>query len=175
MEPKHTTPRDKHDWTEDDRTAVRNMRESGKTIDEIGDAFGCTRGAISGLVSRMGLPPKPKRPATATPRPSKPVKARPNIQTINARAARMHAASPPDMPVERFSPRQYVAPEATRKTLLRLSNGDCRFPCDTDPDGATWFCGASQAEGLPYCAGHCRIAYQSADARGRKRDEWRGQ
>lgn len=87
------------------------------------------------------------------------LKVRPNMQTIHARKARMQD-EPPTLPVERHIPRQYVAPVATRKRLQGLTGSDCKWPCDTSPEGILWFCGAPQAKGWVYCAAHGRIAYR---------------
>lgn len=155
------------------KDTVRRMWADGEKLDTIAHVLGCTRGVISGLISRMGLQkmPKPRGQSKGNPAPIQRARQRPNIQTINVRAARLHASGPPALAVERFHARQHVAPEATRKTLLGLSGSDCRFPCGTPGEESFFFCGAPQAEGRPYCGDHCRIAYQT---KGTDRASWWG-
>ena len=44
-----------------------------------------------------------------------------------------------------------------------LERHHCRWPVD-GAEGETLFCGADHVEGSPYCAQHCRMAYQPAGA-----------
>jgi GcrA cell cycle regulator len=47
-----------------------------------------------------------------------------------------------------------------RCSLLELSQKKCRWPIGNPGAADFWFCGNMPVEGLPYCAGHARIAYQ---------------
>src|SRR5258706_3847207 len=111
MEPKHTTPRADFEWTDEAKETVRRLWGAGWKMDAIAAELECSRGAIAGLISRMGLQKSPK------PRgPTKP-KTHPNMQTIHAKKTRMQD-QPPAVPVERHIPRKYLAPEATRDPSL---------------------------------------------------------
>ena len=46
-------------------------------------------------------------------------------------------------------------------TLLELSQGKCRWPISNPGAQDFCFCGNEPVKGLPYCAGHARIAYRS--------------
>jgi GcrA cell cycle regulator len=50
------------------------------------------------------------------------------------------------------------APGVGRIALLDLQPHHCRFPLGEG--SALLFCGEPKVDGLPYCAGHCRLAYQ---------------
>lgn len=167
MEPKYSVD---FDWSEDRKKRASELFAAGTSAEAIANELGCTRNAVIGKMRRMGVvsPTKPgglgrppaKAKAIAVPRP--PV-ARPNMQTIRARSARIHASGP-DLPVERFFAKDHVAPEATRKTLLGLKDSDCRFPCGTPGDEGFFFCGhpsASVATGKPYCDQHHKIAFRA--------------
>jgi GcrA cell cycle regulator len=71
--------------------------------------------------------------------------------------------------VRRPRPRFYEQPACVivdrNSSLMALEKGDCRFPIGDPQDADFHFCGAPQIEGLPYCAGHCRIAYLPRDER----------
>jgi GcrA cell cycle regulator len=45
-------------------------------------------------------------------------------------------------------------------SLLELSAEKCRWPISTPGAEDFCFCGNTPIEGLPYCAGHTRLAYR---------------
>jgi len=45
-------------------------------------------------------------------------------------------------------------------SLLELSDARCRWPISTPGADDFRFCGNTPVEGLPYCAGHTRLAYR---------------
>jgi GcrA cell cycle regulator len=45
-------------------------------------------------------------------------------------------------------------------SLLELSEARCRWPINTPGAEDFCFCGNTPIEGLPYCAGHTRLAYR---------------
>jgi GcrA cell cycle regulator len=45
-------------------------------------------------------------------------------------------------------------------SLLELSEQRCRWPISTPGAADFCFCGNTPLEGLPYCAGHTRLAYR---------------
>lgn len=164
MEPKQTTPRADYEWSEERSEKAARLFVTGISSDEIAEELGCTRNAVIGKMNRMGIvsPNKPgqRRGEPAKKRAAKPATTRPNMQTINARAARTQD-QPPTLPVERHIPRQYVAHEATRKTLQGLADSDCRWPCGDPGHPDFWFCGAPMGSARPYCNQHARIAYRA--------------
>lgn len=68
---------------------------------------------------------------------------------------------------ERFATASLGVEETHRKTLVELRPGDCRWPCGDPGKADFFFCGGAAIAGLPYCAGHARVAYQRAAPRGR--------
>jgi GcrA cell cycle regulator len=50
-------------------------------------------------------------------------------------------------------------PEEQRCTLLELTSETCRFPLWGSDEREGFYCGAKPVPGLPYCLGHCRMAY----------------
>jgi GcrA cell cycle regulator len=45
-------------------------------------------------------------------------------------------------------------------SLLELSERHCRWPINTPGHEDFCFCGNQPVDGMPYCAGHTRLAYQ---------------
>jgi GcrA cell cycle regulator len=52
--------------------------------------------------------------------------------------------------------------DGNRCSLLDLSKEKCRWPISNEGAVNFSFCGNKPVEGLPYCAGHARIAYRLA-------------
>jgi GcrA cell cycle regulator len=50
-------------------------------------------------------------------------------------------------------------------SLFELTNERCRWPISTPGAADFCFCGSMPVDGLPYCAGHSRLAYRAASAR----------
>ena len=53
--------------------------------------------------------------------------------------------------------------QATRVQTHELERHHCRWPVK-GAAAETYYCGADRVEGSPYCAEHCRMAYQPAGA-----------
>jgi GcrA cell cycle regulator len=54
--------------------------------------------------------------------------------------------------------------QATRVQTHELAKHHCRWPVE-GADAEMFFCGANKLGDLPYCAQHCRMAYQPAAQR----------
>lgn len=127
-------------WDEDKAEILKTMWAAGVQIKVIGRTIGRTPGSVLSKALRLGLPRRnapikpPRRPHRypSAPRPAEPVR-------------------------EIFEGVTYEAP-ATRKTLLELTERDCRWPCGDPGTADFFFCGAPQ-DGLSYCREHCAIAY----------------
>jgi GcrA cell cycle regulator len=50
--------------------------------------------------------------------------------------------------------------DKNRCSLLELSEERCRWPISTPGLADFCFCGNTPLQGLPYCAGHTRLAYR---------------
>lgn len=62
-------------------------------------------------------------------------------------------------------------PDGTGIKLSALSPNTCRFPRGDPRDEDFEFCGDTAVTGRPYCAHHCRIAYEPPRTRARQ-DNW---
>ncbi len=54
-------------------------------------------------------------------------------------------------------------PIEQRKTLLQLTEKTCRWPIGDPGSAEFFFCGGENANELPYCSFHSRVAYQPHD------------
>ncbi len=148
-------------WTPDRIEELRKLFEAGLTCSQIAREIDATRNAVIGKLSRLGLS-RPRdvlirrepRPRTGSPRPA--------TRQSQVRILRsLHAAmAAPAAPV--------VIDEITdqpRCSLHELGAENCRWPIGSPGADNFGFCGSAPVEGLPYCAGHARVAYRSAAQR----------
>ena len=62
-----------------------------------------------------------------------------------------------------------IIPIGQRRSLMELTGQTCHWPIGDPGNSDFIFCGGNTVAGLPYCAYHCRIAYQPAAGRRRER------
>lgn len=159
-------------WTPESEAKVRDLVDAGYSTREIAAEIGKTPGQVGGLISRRGL--KLARPAVggvgnAKPKPiTKPkspysfggFKRRAIVQPKKVRVEDVAPiASPFSVPFD-----EPIARPAGRIGVVELTETMCRFPIGTPGKSNFTFCGADRVQGLPYCAGHCRIAYPARAA-----------
>jgi len=59
-------------------------------------------------------------------------------------------------------------------SLIDIDAHQCRWPIGDPGSPEFYFCGGDTTNELPYCAYHCRVAYQPATDRRRDRRAMRG-
>lgn len=131
-----------------------------KIAKEIGN--GVSRCSVIGKGRRLGLGPKPsdhaktnteKRLQHLPPKP-KPFKPKPPRNFGGVWGAY------PDKEPEPFVPRVVEAAPSLSKSILSVTDSDCRWPTHEDAEtGEHRFCGHPSVSGLPYCEAHSRIAF----------------
>lgn len=114
---------------------------------------GITRNAVIGKANRMGISLSGLSPQEIARRNEK-------------RRERQLSGVAADHMINRImNGRRTPAPEPVLPgkhscTLLQLTTASCRWPFGESPN--VLFCGARSVPGLPYCIGHCRMAYRPA-------------
>jgi GcrA cell cycle regulator len=142
-------------WTDERVELLKNRFEAGLSCREIAGEIGVSRNAVIGKLSRLNLmressgdAPRPTRKDAAKgPRP----KTAPRLQYQMLKA--LYGEAQPaadDEPIH----------NGHRCSLLELSEQRCRWPISTPGAADFCFCGNTPVEGLPYCAGHSRLAYR---------------
>jgi GcrA cell cycle regulator len=145
-------------WTEERLELLKNGFAAGLTCREIADEIGVSRNAVIGKLSRLNLTrdggDEPRRAARSG-EPKRPrSKAGPRLQyrmllAVYGETASARPASD-DTPIHN----EHCC------SLLELSEQKCRWPISTPGAADFCFCGNTPVEGLPYCAGHTRLAYR---------------
>lgn len=169
-------------WTEDRVELLKKLWNDGLSASQIaGELGGVTRNAVIGKVHRLGLSGRAKTPSSssASARPRKPAAPRSSSGFSASNHTRGNTALAPQIrtqPEARPEPKpelldpDVVVPFSERVTIMELRENMCRWPMG-DPTHADFrFCGLKTDTGVPYCAYHCRIAYQPAGERRREQE-----
>jgi GcrA cell cycle regulator len=159
-------------WDAERVDQLKRCFEAGLTCSEIAREIGVTRNAVIGKLSRLGLTRprdvlgKPLRRAADLARPNMPRprrfrRAPADIFGQREMLKRVFAAAQPD------AYEQPIVPIDNGRgcTLFELGERKCRWPISDPGRDDFCFCGNEPVPGLPYCAGHARMAYRRAGAR----------
>jgi hypothetical protein len=125
-----------------DGSAVMSMSMLAATLNK---EFGLklTRNAIVGRCHRLKLPAR-EAPIIRKPKPG-------------PKSMKIVKIDAPIVPHEAIKP-----PEDNVLTIYQLGFGDCRWPLGEAMDRPPFlYCGQAALEGRPYCAAHCRQAYNT--------------
>jgi GcrA cell cycle regulator len=173
-------------WTDERVELLRQLWLDGKSASQISAALGAglTRNAVIGKVHRLGLAgrvktsspsssassPVPRGPSTPRRVSSRPPSGGGRIRVVrgNTALAMLSDAELDSPPV--LLDENVVVPMSLRVTIVELKEEMCRWPLG-DPTTAEFrYCGAHAPGAGPYCAHHCKLAYQPVQDRRRERD-----
>jgi GcrA cell cycle regulator len=155
-------------WTIERVEFLKNRFEAGLSCREIAAEIGVSRNSVIGKLSRLNLTREndERRPARKSAKAAvkgavrgSRLKTTPRLQYQMLQA--VYAEPQPLYDDEPIS-------DEHRCSLLELSEQRCRWPINTPGAEDFCFCGNAPVVGLPYCAGHTRLAYRptSRAARG---------
>jgi GcrA cell cycle regulator len=145
-------------WTTERLERLKNRFEAGLSCRQIADDIGVSRNAVIGKLSRLNLTREKNRdenhdargPARRDAARERRPKAVPRLQYQMLKALYGEQPATKDEPIH----------NGHRCSLMELSEERCRWPISTPGAADFCFCGNTPLEGLPYCAGHTRLAYR---------------
>jgi GcrA cell cycle regulator len=141
-------PANEPTWTAERVELLKIHFAAGLSCREIADDIGVSRNAVIGKLSRLNLT---REKACDARRPARTDAAnRPRPRSVPRLQYRLLQAAANDEPIH----------NAHRCSLLDLSEERCRWPISTPGAADFCFCGNPPIKGLPYCAGHTRLAYR---------------
>lgn len=142
-------------WTTERIELLKSRFEAGLSCREIANDIGVSRNAVIGKLSRLNLTREKSGEAQQPARKGAAKGSRPGsvprLQYRTLLALYDGPAAADDQPI----PTEHCC------SLLELSEQRCRWPISTPGAADFRFCGNAPAEGLPYCAGHARLAYRT--------------
>jgi GcrA cell cycle regulator len=138
-------------WTTERIELLKTHFEAGLSCREIANEIGVSRNAVIGKLSRLNL----TRDKKIEVRRDGPKRSRPrSVPRLQYRMLRqLFAEVPPAEDDQTIHSEQHCS-------LLELSEERCRWPISNPGEKDFCFCGNRPLDGLPYCAGHSRLAYQ---------------
>jgi GcrA cell cycle regulator len=147
-------PANQPTWTAERVELLKSRFEAGLSCRQIADDIGVSRNAVIGKLSRLNLTREKDREARR-PRQKDATKGRrpktgPRLQYQMLKALYGEPQPADDAPIH----------NGHCCSLLELSEERCRWPISTPGASDFCFCGNTPVEGLPYCAGHTRLAYR---------------
>ena len=147
-------------WTDERLELLKSGFAAGLSCREIAATIGVSRNAVIGKISRLNL----KRDKDRVVRTRKPERG--TGEACPRGAPRLRQMLLKAYPAE---------PDAARAdepihnghtcSLFELGRDTCRWPISTPGADDFCFCGNPPLGGLPYCAGHSRLAYRVAAGR----------
>ncbi|MGH6643033.1 MAG: GcrA family cell cycle regulator [Bradyrhizobium sp.] len=138
-------------WTTERVELLKQHFEAGLSCREIAAQIGVSRNAVIGKLTRLGLtrgPTNIEQHLQATTKAR--AKSVPRAQYRMLQAVYATGQPAIDAPITSERP----------CSLLELSHEHCRWPISTPGEDGFCFCGNTPLKGLPYCAGHTRLAYK---------------
>ncbi|PTW62146.1 GcrA cell cycle regulator [Breoghania corrubedonensis] len=163
-------------WTTERVDLLKKLWSEGLSASQIATELGgVTRNAVIGKVHRLGLsgraktataPAKPRRTRPATSAPARPA-ASAAPRTIGATALKAEPTPVAAVATQPAPVAELVIPQEQRATILQLNERTCKWPIGDPSTDDFYFCGRNSDPGVPYCAHHCRIAYQPMNDRRR--------
>jgi GcrA cell cycle regulator len=141
-------------WTDERIERLKNRFAAGLSCRQIADDIGVSRNAVIGKLSRLNLT-REKRAEARKPRPGNAARERLPGSVPRLQYRMLQKAYAEEQP----SIEEPILSEHCC-SLLELNEQRCRWPISTPGLADFCFCGNTPIEGLPYCAGHTRLAYR---------------
>lgn len=142
-------------WTDERVELLKRCFADGLTCRQIAGEIGVSRNAVIGKLSRLNLARDDGREARRSKRRDAASGRRP--KTEPRRQYQM-------LKTVYGEPQPAAADEPIHNehccSLLELSEQRCRWPISTPGAEDFRFCGNTPFQGMPYCAGHTRLAYR---------------
>ncbi len=160
------------DWTEERVVALHSLWNEGLSAAAIAARLGAgfTRNAVLGKVFRAKNSDAPflsRAVRTSVRNANRPPTTNTNLQTrTEPRIPRVA----PLAPLGRLRPKVVLLPpsDASRVTIVQLTDKTCRWPIGDPMREDFCFCGHTPKEDKPYCEFHCGVAYQAPRPRVRQ-------
>jgi len=141
-------------WTTERLELLKSGFEAGLSCREIACTIGVSRNAVIGKISRLNL----TRDKAGVRGPARKVAdSRPRTKAQSALRHFLLKAVPAESePVVEID----TIHNGHSCSLFELTKERCRWPISTPGAADFCFCGNTPLEGMPYCAGHSRMAYR---------------
>ena len=141
-------------WTTDRIDALKVHFAAGLSCREIANEIGVSRNAVIGKISRLNL--TRDKGVMRTGKKEQPCGKRPPRGAQKLRQILLKSFPSEAETVIEDEPIH----NGHTCSLFELSKDTCRWPISTPGQADFCFCGNAPLDGMPYCAGHSRLAYR---------------
>ncbi len=144
-------------WTAERIELLKQHFEAGLSCRQIAAHIGVSRNAVIGKISRLDL----RREKQGNWRGPEPRRRAPRAKATPRQQFRILRAlyDGPEPITDETVPDEAI-PSERWCSLLELDEQRCRWPVSSPGEEDFLFCGNFPIDGLPYCAGHARLAYR---------------
>ncbi len=147
-------------WTNEAVETLKRLAVEGLSAARIAAAMGAaSRNAVIGKANRIGIKLNGDGRASAPAAPS---------AAAEGPRRRALAARPDEVGTPGWTFANAEVGDMRRVRFQDIRRLACRWPIGDPTHGDFAYCGLTPADGRPYCAGHCRIAYRPPNARARR-------
>jgi len=159
-------------WTEPQKEILSRLWTEGMTANQIAGVLGegITRNAVIGKAHRLGLCGGDKDGSRSATTVSDSASIAADASSDEAVEAELATDAPHEKDPAVVVVKKPKAPVKSAVTIAELVEGMCRWPADASESGTFLYCGEPTADGAPYCAGHCKLAYQPTKPMRRRPD-----
>lgn len=141
----------KSSWTEERVELLKKLWDEGKTAAQIAETLGgVTRNAVIGKAHRLKLSGR-----------ASPIKTSKKVKTNTVAKSGQKIAGQVGRRIKPAPEFVDKAPSGDGVSLLELRERNCRWPLGDPQHDDFKFCGCASLPGIPYCAEHAAIAYQT--------------
>jgi GcrA cell cycle regulator len=148
-------------WTTERLALLKSGFEAGLSCREIAASIGVSRNAVIGKISRLNL----TRDKVGVRGPArKSADTRPRMKahaTLRQFLLKPVPATELEAQIEEID----TIHNGHSCSLFELTKERCRWPISTPGAADFCFCGNTPLNGMPYCAGHSRLAYRVSSSR----------
>jgi len=142
-------------WTTERVEQLKMHFDAGLSCGQIARQIGVSRNAVIGKLNRLGL--ARAKPAIVRPAERRSAPRLPRPQLVTQHQILVTLRAEPRVAVD-----EPAIPAGQHCSLFELNEGKCRWPISEPGSAGFCFCGNEPVKGLPYCAGHARMAYHPA-------------
>lgn len=164
------------DWDDKAVATLKTMWAAGRSHSQIAAVIpNASRSAIAGKIMRLKLPVRDKGHASPSPLRRERHATAMTVTQRHGRIEQPQRRNPTNSLAEKIAiadaepglpPRlKGEAPNGTGVKLIDLEIGRCKWPRGDPSEESFEFCGGKALPGMPYCAGHSRLAYAPAALR----------
>lgn len=159
-------------WTDERVALLRKKWEEGVSAGQIGALMGCTRNAVIGKVTRMGLGRRITNFRLAGKLGAQRRRINQRREEAKTATERKTSRVAELLKSEGFVPRDddVVMPVESRKSMETLTDHCCRWPVGDPLEKDFYFCGQPRVPGIAYCVAHVRKAYVAPTPKKKKSD-----